>query len=74
MHSRGAGLSTIRDPRVCSNIGVLKIFKVTPKYQSGRRVYMILRINQEKQLKIGDEVQRKKMFIDYNVFTSVEQG
>ncbi|KAF6174743.1 hypothetical protein GIB67_001146 [Kingdonia uniflora] len=43
MHSRGSGLSAIRAPRVCSNIGDLKIFKVSPKYQSGRRVDMILR-------------------------------
>ncbi|KAF6135627.1 hypothetical protein GIB67_028198 [Kingdonia uniflora] len=43
MHSRCSGLSTIRAPRVCSNIGNLKIFKVAPKYQSGRRVDMILR-------------------------------
>ncbi|KAF6138278.1 hypothetical protein GIB67_001428, partial [Kingdonia uniflora] len=43
IYSRGSGLSTIRAPRVCSNIGDLKIFKVAPKYQSGRRVDMILR-------------------------------
>ncbi|KAF6143916.1 hypothetical protein GIB67_001710, partial [Kingdonia uniflora] len=46
-HSRGSGLSTIRAPRVCSNVGSLKIFKVTPKYPSSRRVNMIPRVKQE---------------------------
>ncbi|KAF6134688.1 hypothetical protein GIB67_002089 [Kingdonia uniflora] len=60
MHSHGSGLSTIRTPRVCSNIGDLKFFKVAPEYQSGRRVDTILRLNQEIHWKIGDEVQREK--------------
>ncbi|KAF6157985.1 hypothetical protein GIB67_008114, partial [Kingdonia uniflora] len=59
-HSRGSSFSTIRAPRVCSNVGSLKIFKVTPKYQSRRRVDMLLRVNQEIHQKIGDKVQRKK--------------
>ncbi|KAF6166843.1 hypothetical protein GIB67_026622 [Kingdonia uniflora] len=56
MHYRGPGLSTIRAPRVCSNFGDLKIFKVVPKYQSGRRVDMIVRLNQEIYWKMGDKV------------------
>ncbi|KAF6153976.1 hypothetical protein GIB67_037680 [Kingdonia uniflora] len=43
MHSRGSGLLTVRAPRVCSNFRDLKIFKVALKYQSGRKVDMILR-------------------------------
>ncbi|KAF6139846.1 hypothetical protein GIB67_009693, partial [Kingdonia uniflora] len=74
MHSRGSSLSTIRAPQVCPNIGDLKNFKVAPKYQSIRRVDMILRANQENYWKIGYEVLRKRCLLIYNIFTSVEQG
>ncbi|KAF6136833.1 hypothetical protein GIB67_030118, partial [Kingdonia uniflora] len=74
MHSRGSGLSTIRTTRVCSNIGDLKIFKVTPKYQSGRRVDTILRCKPRNSLENKRRRSKEKMLIDYNVFISVEQG
>ncbi|KAF6143827.1 hypothetical protein GIB67_030631 [Kingdonia uniflora] len=57
---RGSSLSTIRALRVCSNIGDLKNFKVAPKYQSSRRVDMILMLNQKIHWKIGDEIWRIK--------------
>ncbi|KAF6150766.1 hypothetical protein GIB67_020849, partial [Kingdonia uniflora] len=68
IHSRGSGLSTICAPRVCSNIRDLKNFKVAPKYQSGRRVDMIHRVNQEIHWKVGDEVRRKRCSLIYSVF------
>ncbi|KAF6152199.1 hypothetical protein GIB67_015636, partial [Kingdonia uniflora] len=70
MHSRGSGLSTIHAPRVCSKFGDLKNFKVASKYQSGRRVDMILRQNQGIYWKMGYEVRRrkKKLFIVYTIF------
>ncbi|KAF6158905.1 hypothetical protein GIB67_012322 [Kingdonia uniflora] len=64
MYSRGFGLSTIHTPRVCSNIGDLKIFKVAPKYQSGRRVDMILRSKPRNLLENRRRSSTEKMFID----------
>ncbi|KAF6157031.1 hypothetical protein GIB67_041492, partial [Kingdonia uniflora] len=74
MHSRGSDLSTIRAPRVCSNVGSLKFFEVAPKYQMGRRAEMILRLNQEIHWKTEDEAWRKRCLLIYILFASVEQG